>query len=142
MPKISAITFFKLRVGQTAGFKQKITSRMVADFIRLSGDVNPLHTDAAFAAATEFKKPIAYGMQAGAYISRLLGMYLPGAFGVCLSQQLSFHKPIYPGASIYVCGRVIQKVNDLRVAKIETDILNARSGELLVSGTALVKFLK
>lgn len=143
MPEVPAkIVFSRLRVGDTAGFDLKVTQKMTDEFARLSGNFSPLHTDPEFAAATEFKKPIAYGMQAGAYISRLLGMHLPGAYGVCLSQQMSFHKPIYPGMSISVRGKVIQKAEDLRVARIETLVADAASGELLVSGWALVRFLR
>ncbi len=143
MPKASiAITFAQLRVGDVAGFAQKFSPKMVAGFAKLSGNYNPLHTDPVFAAKTEFKKPIAYGMQAGALFSRLLGMYLPGKYGICLSQTLSFHKPIYFNTKVSVEGKVLQKVESLHLAKIETKIFNSADNELLVSGEALVKLLK
>ena len=39
-----------------------ITETDVVNFAGISGDYNPLHTDATFAAKTPFKKRIAHGM--------------------------------------------------------------------------------
>lgn len=136
------LVFKQLKLGEVISYKQKITAGMVNKFAELSGDYNPLHTNAAYAAGTEFKRPVAHGMLAGAFISGLLGMYLPGQYCLYLSQTLSFHKPIYFDTLIIVQGTVVQKVKALKLARIETKIINAKNNELLVSGEALVKLLK
>lgn len=64
-------------------------------FAKLSGDLNPLHTDAAFARSKGYRDRVVYGGLLVAHISRLLGMHLPGRHGVWLSFELSFHQPLF-----------------------------------------------
>ena len=49
-----------------------VTETDVVNFAGLSGDYNPLHTDAAFAAASPFGQRIAHGLLVVAFVSGLL----------------------------------------------------------------------
>lgn len=136
------LTFERIAVGDTAEFAHRVTPGMVQSFAAFSGDFNPLHTSPEYAATTAFGRPIAHGMVAGALISRLLGMHLPGRYCLYLSQTVSFHKPIYVDTVVAVRGRVLRKVDSQQVITVDTTLSDAGSGDLLVSGTALVKVLK
>ena len=71
-------TFDEIAIGDTAAILRTLTPEDVQLFAVLSGDVNPQHLDADFAASTRFHGVIAHGMLGGALISALLGTRLPG----------------------------------------------------------------
>lgn len=138
----NAKKFDDLRVGDEASFEETINAELVEKFGELSGDKNPLHFVENYAKRTEFGRPIAHGMIAGMFFSRLVGMYLPGRYALYLSQQLNFHKPIYFGTEAVVNGRIVQKIDALRVVRIKTEISGKGTKQLLVSGEAVVKLLE
>ena len=62
-------TYEELAVGERASLSHQVEERDLLLFAAVSGDVNPVHLDEAFAAATPFKGRIAHGMFSGALIS-------------------------------------------------------------------------
>ena len=68
----------QLTIGQHAESLKTVTQADIQAFADLSGDHNPVHLDAAFAATTAFKGVIAHGMLSAAFISAILGTELPG----------------------------------------------------------------
>jgi 3-hydroxybutyryl-CoA dehydratase len=62
-----------------------------------SGDRNPVHFDAAYAAATRFGGRIAHGMLTASFLSAILGNDLPGPGTIYLGQTLRFLAPVRPG---------------------------------------------
>jgi len=52
--------------------KKRVTQEQVRRYADASGDHNPLHLDADFAAKTAFKRPIAHGMLTLAFVMELL----------------------------------------------------------------------
>ena len=93
--KIAEYTFNDIDIGLEKFFQVKITSSMVDDFVRLSGDYNPLHTDKNFAKSNNFKSTVCHGMLLASFLSRLVGMYIPGKNGLYFSQSLNFINPGY-----------------------------------------------
>ena len=71
-------TFDEIAVGDTASFERTLSTEDIQLFAVLSGDVNPQHLDAEYAASTRFQGVIAHGMLGGALISAVLGTRLPG----------------------------------------------------------------
>lgn len=73
MPNLSrGLTFDQFKVGDTfLSPRRTITEADVVIFAGLSGDYNPLHTDAEFARATPFGERIAHGMLVAAVGSGL-----------------------------------------------------------------------
>jgi acyl dehydratase len=70
-------------------------------FAEASGDANPLHHDAAFAAASRFGGLIASGTQHGAMMMGLMATELTRwGPGVGLSFGIEFRKPIPAGATM------------------------------------------
>jgi 3-hydroxybutyryl-CoA dehydratase len=131
MPNLPAI-------GHKASFTKTITSDDVALFAKVSGDDQPLHLDAAFAAKTRFKKPIAHGMLSAGLISAAIGTRLAPEFvAVYLSQQLRFRMPVNIGDTITADLEVTAVDAEKRILTIRTDCLN-QNGESVVKGEATV----
>ena len=70
--------FSNFKVGDLAVFQQSFAQEEFADFARLSGDHNPLHHDATYAADSEFERPIVPMHMTIAPLSRIAGMIFPG----------------------------------------------------------------
>jgi len=142
IPGCAQFTYDELSVGQKASFEASITEQLVSDFAQLSGDHSPLHVDPDYAKTTTFGRPVAHGMIAGALFSRLVGMELPGKYCVYLSQQLTFHLPMFAGDEVIVSGSITHMSDAVRTLMITTEVRNKQSGELLVDGRALVRVLQ
>ena len=123
-----------LEVGQTASYSETITERHIQLFAELSGDRNPVHLDAEYAAKTIFKERIAHGMISGALISAAVACELPGPGTIYLGQQMSFQKPVKLGDTLTVRLEILEKLPKFKV-RIATRVFNQRE-ELVVDGEA------
>ncbi|NLL90939.1 MAG: MaoC family dehydratase [Ruminococcaceae bacterium] len=108
---MNSYSYEELSVGTTETFEVEVTDEMLRAFCEMSGDVNPLHTDADFAKSRGFDSKVVYGMLTSSFYSTLVGVYLPGER--CILQEISikFRKPVYVGDVIRVTGRVIEKTD-------------------------------
>jgi phosphate acetyltransferase len=71
-------TFNELEIGKSASLVRIVGRDNIELFAAVSGDVNPAHLDAAFAATDLFGHIVAHGMWTGALVSAVLGAKLPG----------------------------------------------------------------
>ena len=127
-----------IRVGDTASYTRTVSEADVAAFAEVSGDTNPLHLDAAYAAKTRFKGRIAHGMLSAGFISAALATRLaPHAVVVYLSQQLRFQRPVAIGDSVTARCEVTAVDPNRRFVTVKTDCLN-QDGVEVVTGEALV----
>ena len=55
----------ELSVGQSASLTRAVAEADIVAFAQVTGDTNPVHLDAAYAATTSFGQRIAHGMQIG-----------------------------------------------------------------------------
>ena len=92
-----AYAFEDLAVGMEASYARTVTAEDIIQFADVTGDRNPVHLDAAYAAGTIFKAPIAHGMLTAGYISTVFGMELPGPGAIYVSQTLNFRGPVRIG---------------------------------------------
>ncbi|WP_296228905.1 bifunctional enoyl-CoA hydratase/phosphate acetyltransferase [Ralstonia sp. UBA689] len=112
-------TFDEIAVGDSAAIRRTLTTEDVQLFAVLSGDVNPQHLDAEFAASTRFHGVIAHGMLGGALISAVLGTRLPGPGTIYLGQTLQFHAPVRIGDTLTIRVTVTGKEYEKRRLKLE-----------------------
>lgn len=117
-------TFDELTVGQTENFTVEITEGMLNKFRDISGDENPLHTDAIFAQAKGFPGRVVYGMLVASMYSRLAGVYLPGKNCLLQSVQSDFMKPVFVGDTLIVEGGIVEKDESVQRIVIKATIRN------------------
>lgn len=137
MSTISNYTYAEISLGQTASYTRQVGEQDLQLFAVVSGDVNPVHLDADFAATTVFGERIAHGMLTGAFISAALAMELPGPGTIYLSQSLRFRLPVKIGDTITVTLEVTEKQDRGRVVTLDCKASNA-AGKTVVTGTAQV----
>ncbi len=108
----------------------------VIDFARVTGDNNPLHLDADFAAQTPFKRPIIHGMLGASVFTKVLGTEFPGYGSVYLSQTLEFLRPMFVDSD-YEAIFTVQSIDSARhTAQILGEIRDVQSGKVTTRGVA------
>jgi len=125
-----------LQVGDTYSEVFSYSQEQVIAFAALSGDKNPLHLDAEYAATTMFKKPIIHGILGASVLSKILGMHFPGEGTVYLKQEIDFKRPMYVEVQYEAQLKVIETNVDKHIAIIETKIVDKESGKVNVLGNA------
>jgi len=130
-------TIDQLAVGDHAEITCRIDAGMVASFVTLSGDRNPIHRDAEFAASTPFREPIAPGMLTAALVAAVIGSELPGPGCVYLSQSLKFMRPVKLSDTITARVVVAETLPGRNRVRLSTECVNA-AGEPVLSGEAWV----
>ena len=117
-------TFDELSIGLSADFEVKVTEEMTESFMLLSGDENPMHTDAEYAKNRGYEGKLVYGMLTASFYSRLVGMYLPGEYCIFHQIDTSFNAPVYAGDTLSVHGEIVELHEGFRRAKIKAYIKN------------------
>ena len=136
MSQVTNFTYDALEVGQKASYAKQVEERDIQLFAALSGDRNPVHLDAEYAAGTLFKERIAHGMFSGALISAAIACELPGPGTIYLGQQLKLTRPVKLGDSLTVELEILEKLPKNRV-RIATRVFN-QNAEQVVDGEAEV----
>lgn len=127
-----------VHVGDHADFEKTVTAEDIQKFTEVSGDTNPLHSDAEYAKKTRFGECIAHGMLSAAFISAALGTKLaPHACVVYLSQTLRFVRPVKVGDRIKAVIEVKGMEEEKRTLTVETECHN-QDGDIVVKGEAVV----
>lgn len=137
MTHLHAFGFEELTLGQTATYSKTLTETDLILFAHTSGDVNPVHLDAGFAAETPFGERIGHGMWLGALVSAAIATRLPGPGSVYRGQTLQFKKPVLLGDTATVTLTVSDLKARVRLVKIHCEVHN-QNGVLLATGEAEV----
>jgi acyl dehydratase len=127
-----------IEVGHVASYTREVSGDDIRKFAEATGDTNPVHLDAAYAARTMFKAPIAHGMLSAGLVSAALGTQLaPDAVVIYMSQNLRFRAPVKPGDTLTAKATVTSvDVERSRVA-LDTVVTN-QDGTDVLTGDALV----
>ena len=137
MTQLSNFTFEEISIGQTATYTRQVEERDIQLFAAVSGDVNPVHLDANYAAGTQFGERIAHGMLTGAFISAALALELPGPGTIYLGQSLRFRLPVKIGDDITVHLEVTDMREDRGFVTLNCKAVN-QLGKAVATGVAEV----
>jgi len=123
-----------LTVGQRASRRLTLTEDHVRKFAEISGDRNPLHFDAAFAARTKFGRLVVQGGLTTGLLHALVAMDMPGPGTVFLSQNWKFTAPVFIDDTITAEAEVMsvhpsKPVTQLRVQVTRGDGTTVLEGE-------------
>ncbi|MBU6471442.1 MAG: MaoC family dehydratase [Alphaproteobacteria bacterium] len=125
-----------LKPGMSDSFSHTVTERDIELFGEVSGDMNPAHFDAAFAATTPFKTRIAHGVLSASYISTVLGMKMPGPGSIFISLTTRFKAPVRIGDTVTATCTVKEVLAEKRRVSFDC---NCKVGDtVVVEGEAVV----
>ena len=108
-------------------------------FAGISGDMNPLHTNAEYAARTRFGQRIAHGAILQAYISNVIGNQLPGDGAIYLSSSVRFQKPSLIGDTVRTTCTIKHIRQDKAIFTLECTCTNQRE-EVVLSGESVILY--
>lgn len=134
----SGLTYEEFEVGATYDAQPRtVTESDVATFAGLSGDFNPLHTDAEAAKSTPFGERIAHGMLTVAMSTGMANMtgLMAGTTLALMEQNIKYKTAVRFGDTIRLQMEVIEKREtskpDRGIVKLAARVLNQRD-ELVV----------
>lgn len=128
--------FEDLMPGMEASMIRRVSEQDILSFAEITGDRNPVHIDAAYAARTMFKERISHGMLTASYLSAVFAMELPGPGCIYVSQTLNFRAPVKIGDEVLTRVRVAELYTAKRRARFECASLVG--GKPVLEGEAIL----
>ena len=126
-----------LQVGDSASVTRTFSAADVEAFAALSGDHNPVHLDAEFAATTQFGQRVCHGALVTSLFSTLLGTQLPGEGSIYVSQESKFRAPVFLDEEV-IATVEITDINEKRaMLTLKTTVVNA-AAKVVVKGEAVM----
>ena len=125
--------FENISIGLEESFTAVVTEGMMSDFLKLTGDINPLHNDEDFAKEKGFASRVVYGLLTSSLLSTLAGVYLPGRNSLIYGVDIEFPKPVYVGDELLVSGVVSEKDERFRYYTVKVCIRN-QNGQKVCRG--------
>lgn len=123
-------------VGQTAERRRAVSARDIELFTEISGDRNPLHYDAEFAAASPFGQVVVQGGVTTAVLNAVVAEDLPGPGTVFLNLSVDFRAPVRPGDTITGVVEVVAVREDKPITEVRVAVTR-QDGVTAVEGTAV-----
>ena len=122
-------------VGDRATRSLRLTAEHVEAYARITGDRNPLHFDADFAAGTKFGRLVVQGGLTTGLLHALVAMDMPGPGTVFLSQDWKFTAPVYIGDTITATATVLKVHDSKPVTQLAVEVVRD-DGEQVLEGEA------
>ena len=135
-------SFEELNTGREESFSVTVTEEMMANFLKITGDVNPLHNDEDFARKKGFDSKVVYGMLTASFFSTLAGVYIPGE--KCLIEEVNykFTKPVYIGDELTVSGKITERDERVRQLVLKVRIKRKSDDATVIRGSMTVGVLE
>ena len=119
----------ELRVGLSTWFRRTLTEGDMAMFIGATWDVNPLHTDEAYARQSRFGRRIVPGLLVASLLTHLGGLW---GF-MATRMDFRFLAPVFPGETITAVGTVVELDESRNWVRLECTCRN-ENGQAVLEG--------
>jgi len=133
---VETVYFEDLALGSFAELSFVVTEERIDQFVEASGDNNPVHIDANYAATTQFGERIAHGILSAGFISAVIGTKLPGKGAIYLSQSLRFRRPVKIGDEVH--AKAVVTALDPEKGRATLETVCQVDGKTVVDGEAVV----
>lgn len=124
-------------VGATATWTRTFGPDEVEAFARISGDRNPLHFDAEFAARTRLGELVVQGGLTTSLFNALVAMELPGPGSVFLHQEWDYPAPVRIGDTVTATAEVVEARADKPITRLRC-VAHRQDGTEVLRGECLV----
>jgi len=123
-----------LSIGMFAETSMVVSADKIETFAELTGDYNPIHMDAEYAATTPFGRRIAHGALSASLISAILGNDLPGPGAIFTELNMRFRKPAFIDDEIVAHAEVVEIKEKYGLVKMKVSC--SVNGKIIIRGTA------
>ena len=124
-------------VGARATWTRTFSADDVEAFATISGDRNPLHFDADFAARTRVERLVVQGGLTTGLFNALVAERLPGPGSVFLHQEWDYPAPVYIGDTVTAEAEVIEARADKPITRLRC-VARRQDGTEVLRGECLV----
>jgi 3-hydroxybutyryl-CoA dehydratase len=121
-----------LSEGDECAFESVISETSVNEFAEITGDFSTIHMEDDFAQERGYKRRVVHGALMIGYLSRMIGMHLPGENAFLHSLSVRFIHPSYIGDKIRVHAVVEQISTGTGSAVLLASVTNRKTKEVLV----------
>ncbi len=130
-------TMDDLHVGGAAYFSKTVTEADALMYIGATGDFSPIHVDEQYSQGTRFGRRIAPGIMVAGMITAVLGNDLVGCEPISVADEFQFKAPVYYGDTITAEMRIVEKIPEKRVLKLEATCTN-QDGVVVLAAKAVM----
>jgi acyl dehydratase len=125
----------KPQVGDEYRHRFSFSQDDVIKFAEVSGDNNPIHLDAEYAAQTSFKRPIIHGHLSSSVFTRFLGTGIPGGPGsIYIKQVTEYKRPMFVDTEYEVVFRIVSIDEKRHIVEIATEIIDTNTKKITITG--------
>lgn len=127
-----------IKIGDVYKHKFSYTQDEVDTYAKVSGDTNPLHVDAEYAAKSIFGKRIMHGYLGASVFTKIFGTQLHWDGNVYMKQNLVFLRPMYatqPYEAVITVKEIFPEKNRILYT---TEIFEEGTTNLCTTGEALL----
>jgi acyl dehydratase len=124
-------------VGARATWTRIFSADDVEAFATISGDRNPLHFDADFAARTRVERLVVQGGLTTGLFNALVAERLPGPGSVFMHQEWDYPAPVYIGDTVTAEAEVIEARTDKPITRLRC-VARRQDGTEVLRGECLV----
>lgn len=115
----------EIRLGMRVSYEREVNEDDVMSFAELTGDLNPLHVNEAYAADTNYGRRIVHGAFQVGLASAVLGMHLPGRHVLLGAINSRFPAPLYFPAKVKVSGEITSWNSEAHTGQLKVVIQEA-----------------
>ena len=130
-----AYTYDSLQIGETQSFTRFVSESDVKGFAEVTGDDNPIHLDAEYAATTRFGQPIVHGVLLLGLVSKVLGRDFPGHGSIAVSMSVKWLRPVPVGSEVEIQVKVVEKIDARK--HVRARIAGYVGGKMCLGGEAV-----
>jgi acyl dehydratase len=130
-------SFKGMGIGQRTETRRNFTTADAVEYANLTGDTNPIFTDASYAHGIGLERQLVPGGLLGGLFSYLLGTELPGRGTNYLKQRLHFLAPAYIDQELSASVEIIRIRPDKQLVNLST-MCTDEADNVVCSGEALV----
>ncbi|MEE1944039.1 MaoC/PaaZ C-terminal domain-containing protein [Pedobacter sp. KR3-3] len=114
------------------------TDDQILTYAMLSGDSNPIHVTAQYAAQTDFGRCIVHGYFSISVFSKIYGTLLYPDGHILISQSAKYIKPLFTGTDYVAVITAKALLPTKNRVMYQNDIIDRYTGELKITGEAVL----
>jgi len=131
----------KFQEGDVYKYTFTVSDKTYLEFIQLSQDQNPLHTNKDFAISKGFEDVVMHGNILNAFLSYFIGECLPAKNVIIHSQEIQFKNPVYMNNDLQFHAEVTGAFESVMAVEFKFNFKNAAS-KIVAKGKIQIGLLK